>query len=66
MVVRNPTAGTRVTEDAIKAHLKLYVDRGVISKFGIPQRILFIEQLPKTSVGKIDKKVLRQKYGDGP
>jgi fatty-acyl-CoA synthase len=64
-VVRNPTAGTPVTEDAIKAHLKLYVDRGVISKFGIPQRILFIEQLPKTSVGKIDKKVLRQKYGEG-
>jgi fatty-acyl-CoA synthase len=65
LVVRNPKAGTPVTEDAIKAHLKLYVDRGMISKFGIPQKILFIEQLPKTSVGKIDKKVLRQNYGDG-
>jgi len=65
VVVGNPKASTPVTEDAIKAHLKLYVDRGVISKFGIPQRILFVEQLPKTSVGKIDKKVLRQQYGDG-
>ena len=65
LVVRNPKARTPVIEDAIKADLKLYVDRGVISKFGIPQRIHFIEQLPKTSVGKIDKKVLRQRYGDG-
>jgi non-ribosomal peptide synthetase component E (peptide arylation enzyme) len=23
-----------------------------------------VDQLPKTSVGKIDKKALRQKYGD--
>ena len=65
LIVRNPKARTPVIEDAIKADPKPYVDRGVISKFGIPQRIHFIEQLPKTSVGKVDKKVLRQRYGDG-
>jgi fatty-acyl-CoA synthase len=26
---------------------------------------MFVEALDKTSVGKIDKKVLRAKYGDG-
>ena len=64
VVVRNPKASTTPTEDDIKAHVKGYADKGVISKYGIPQKILFVEQLPKTSVGKIDKKVLRQKYDD--
>ena len=36
---------------------------GVISKFGIPEKILFVEKLARTSVGKINKKELREKYG---
>ena len=43
--------------------MKGFADTGVISKYGIPDKILFVEQLAKTSVGKIDKKVLREKYG---
>ena len=39
--------------------MKVYADKGVISKFAIPHKILFVEAIPKTSVGKIDKKVLR-------
>jgi acyl-CoA synthetase (AMP-forming)/AMP-acid ligase II len=62
VVVPNPKAGTAPTEDDIRSHVKSFADRGVISKYGIPHKILFVEQLPKTSVGKIDKKVLRQKY----
>ena len=50
------------TEENIKAHVKIYADKGVISKYGIPHKILFVEQIPKTSVGKIDKKALRQKH----
>ena len=48
----------------IKAHLKVFADGGVISKYGIPEKILFVDSLPRTSVGKINKKELRQKYGD--
>jgi acyl-CoA synthetase (AMP-forming)/AMP-acid ligase II len=65
LVVHNPKASAEADEDDIKTHVKLYADRGMISKYGIPHKILFVEQLPKTSVGKIDKKALRQKYGDG-
>jgi acyl-CoA synthetase (AMP-forming)/AMP-acid ligase II len=64
LVVPNLKASTPATEDDIKAHVRVYADKGVISKYGIPHKILFVEQLPKTSVGKIDKKVLRQKYND--
>jgi fatty-acyl-CoA synthase len=28
----------------------------------VPERIVFVEALPKTSVGKLDKKVLRERY----
>ena len=62
LVVPNPKASSAATEDDIKAHVKVYADKGVISKFGIPHKIMFVDQLPKTSVGKIDKKALRQKY----
>jgi fatty-acyl-CoA synthase len=36
----------------------------VISKFGIPDKILFVDALPKTSVGKFNKKELRETYGN--
>ncbi|MGA2128552.1 MAG: hypothetical protein ABSG76_20665 [Xanthobacteraceae bacterium] len=32
-------------------------------KYGIPETIQFVDGLAKTSVGKIDKKVLRETYG---
>jgi len=48
----------------VKSHLKRFADRGVISKYGIPEKILFVDSFPKTSVGKINKKELREQYGD--
>ncbi len=31
----------------------------------MPERWAFVEQIPKTSVGKFDKKVLRSLYAEG-
>jgi fatty-acyl-CoA synthase len=53
-----------ISEAAIKDHLKTFADKGIISKYGIPEKILFIDSIPKTSVGKINKKELRERYGD--
>jgi len=50
------------TENTIKAHVGEFADKGVISKYGVPQTILFVDQLERTSVGKIDKKLLRARY----
>ena len=36
-----------------------------VAKWQLPERWAFIEAVPKTSVGKFDKKVLRRQYGDG-
>lgn len=35
------------------------------AKFWLPERIVLVEELPKTSVGKFDKKVLRQQHAEG-
>ena len=36
-----------------------------VAKWWLPERWSFIEEVPKTSVGKFDKKVLRSRYADG-
>jgi fatty-acyl-CoA synthase len=54
--------GSPVSEAQIRAHLHDLAIRGVISRYGVPDRIVFVDELPKTSVGKLDKKVLREKY----
>ena len=58
-------AADGIDQSAVQAHVKGYADKGVISRFAIPDRIMFVDALEKTSVGKIDKKALRAKYGDG-
>jgi fatty-acyl-CoA synthase len=51
--------------EAVRAHLLAFVADGRLSKAAIPERIRLVEAIDKTSVGKIDKKLLRQKYGAG-
>jgi len=36
-----------------------------VARWQLPERWCLIEAVPKTSVGKFDKKVLRQRYADG-
>ena len=64
LVVRDAQTGADLSDTQIKAHLKSFADAGVISKYGIPEKILFIDSIPKTSVGKINKKELRERYAD--
>jgi fatty-acyl-CoA synthase len=63
LVVRDAQTGDDLSETQIKSHLKALAEAGVVSKYGIPDTILFVKALPKTSVGKFDKKELREKYG---
>ena len=59
-VVRKP--GMAVEPAAIRERLLGHVDSKRISKFAVPEldRIAFVSEIPKTSVGKINKKVLRE------
>jgi fatty-acyl-CoA synthase len=49
--------------EAVRAHLLRQAESNRISKFAVPEldRIAFVPEIPKTSVGKINKKVLRER-----
>lgn len=52
--------GWDLTEDEVRGYL---AER--VAKFWVPDRVVFIDEVPKTSVGKFDKKVLRRMYAAG-
>ena len=58
-VVCKPDAN--VDAGSIRAHLLEQVESNQLSKYAVPDadRIIFVGEIPKTSVGKIDKKALR-------
>ena len=56
-VVAKP--GQQLSKEAIIEHLK---DR--VAKWCLPEDVVFIESLPKTSVGKIAKRDLREQFKD--
>ncbi|MBF5054979.1 medium-chain-fatty-acid--CoA ligase [Alcanivorax sp. 521-1] len=51
--------GGEVDEQSIKDLVGEYADKGVISRYGVPDRVVFVDELPRTSVGKLDKKKMR-------
>lgn len=57
-----PRPGASVTETELRQLLGPLADAGVISKWAVPDRILCVAAIAKTSVGKFDKKHLREQY----
>ena len=51
--------GQSLDAKALKEHLKPFVDQGSINKWAIPSQIALVTEVPKTSVGKLDKKRIR-------
>jgi len=58
-----PREPERVTAEALQRHLHQSVQKGALSPFAVPERYVFLDQLAKTSVGKLDKKRLRELHG---
>ncbi len=54
--------GSSADFETLRAFL---ADEGKIAKWQLPERWTIIESVPKTSVGKFDKKVLRRQYAAG-
>ncbi len=59
MVVPRP----EFKEDLTKEELLEFL-RPRFAKWWLPDDIVFVEAIPKTSVGKFDKKVLREQFKD--
>jgi fatty-acyl-CoA synthase len=54
--------GSTADFESLRAFL---ADAGKIAKWQLPERWTIVESVPKTSVGKFDKKVLRRRYAAG-
>ena len=46
----------------IENSIQLQIERGYLSKWAMPDKINFVSEIEKTSVGKINKKFLRKKF----
>jgi len=56
-----PRSGATVDTAAILAGLKVE-----LANFKIPKQIHVIDALPRNTMGKVQKNVLRQQYGNQP
>ena len=53
--------GKSMTKEDLKTFMQSYVDDNTITAWTIPSSVEFAIAIPKTSVGKLDKKVIRAK-----
>jgi fatty-acyl-CoA synthase len=60
-----PKPGQSIDVDALRVHLSGWVERGELSRFALPDRVLIVDAIAKTSVGKINKKLLRELHHGG-
>ena len=52
-------------QGAVTAEELLDFLRPQVARWALPDAVVFVDAIPKTSVGKFDKKVLRQMHADG-
>lgn len=57
--------GKIIHEEDIKNHLQQFIQSGHLSKWAVPDEFIFCKGIPKTSVGKIDKKLIRMQLAGG-
>ena len=59
LIVGAETFDRSAVEEALRAVFDAEVAAGKLSKWAVPEDIRFVDEIAKTSVGKIDKKALR-------
>ena len=57
-----PEYQEKVDPRALKDHMGAAAASGMLPKYAVPDHYLIVDEIPKTSVGKIDKKRIRQDY----
>jgi fatty-acyl-CoA synthase len=62
VVLTPPFRGDGITPEVLKGHMKGCAEQGKIPRYAIPDQYIITAEIPKTSVGKIDKKRIREMY----
>lgn len=63
LVVKKPGQGDQLSEDDIKKIVQQKINKGSLPKYGMPGSVVFVDTIAKTSVGKLNKKALREEFG---
>jgi len=56
--------GAQADAEAIRGFTLAHAKKGAIPKYAVPDRVLVVDAIEKTSVGKVDKKALRERYAE--
>jgi fatty-acyl-CoA synthase len=62
IVTLKPEYKGKVTGEEFKQFMQKFAEDGKLPKYGVPELYEFVDEIPKTSVGKLDKKELRRNY----
>ena len=54
--------GVELNEKELVQHIRSFIDKGIISKQLVLLKVKFVDAIDKTSVGKINKRLLREKH----
>jgi fatty-acyl-CoA synthase len=57
-----PSAGLAAGEEEIRAFVGGFAERGVISRYAVPRRVLLVKNPARTDIDKLDKKRLREQF----
>lgn len=60
LVVLKLNPGANVSGKDLREFLLGFVEQGALSKWAVPDRVLVVSSIPKTSVGKMNKKLIRE------
>ncbi len=52
----------KVEEKDFKDFYKKFADAGILPRYGIPDRVVIVDHIAKSRVGKIDKKIIREQF----
>jgi fatty-acyl-CoA synthase len=63
IVVLKPEYKGKLSAEDLRQFMKKFVEEGKLSSYGVPDRYQFVDEIPKTSVGKTDKITLRNYFG---
>ena len=62
LVTLKPDRREGTARDDLQAHMHAAAAAGTLPKYAVPDHYRIVDEIPKTSVGKIDKKRIRQDY----
>jgi fatty-acyl-CoA synthase len=58
--VLKPEHKGKLSSEELRQFMARFAEQGKLPRYAVPERFEFVDAIPKTSVGKLDKKVLRK------